>query len=1061
MKRTSFSLIVLATALALATEARCDYTYSYATIDYPGASGTWAEGINDAGQVTGCYQEGSNIHGFLYDGLSTYTPFDYPGASRTWPSGINNLGHIAGYYKLGSREHGFSYNDRTYTTIDRPGSLTTRAHAINDSGQIVGIHYSSSGSAYTYYGFLYDGGTFTTIEYPGATETYAYGINNYGHVVGRYQIGSGHRHGFLYDGASYTTIDYPGAPDTYCYGINDAGHIVGAYNVGVGQYHGFIYDGVAFATVDYPGQESWADAINNQGRIVGYYYTASGSYRAFINCPSASNPGQSDTDGDGVSDTCDNCPNDVNPLQDDLDTDGVGDLCDNCPNDFSPIQTDSDADGFGDVCDNCPEDANPLQSDSDGDDAGDACDNCAGLANPDQEDTDGDGLGNACDNCPTRDNPDQADADGDGQGDACDCDDLLQGPLESGIDCGGPCPVCVDCDWCGDNIEPIRLRGWPNDGYIDIVFVPHKSWQGNMTAFIDYANTLVRDWYFHLDELTACHDADADGNCDIFSIPFDFRDRFNFYYDSSGWGDDPGEGWYFTWGGELPGEREYSDFLAWCVPVCVGVPFGLGCFCLMDEPDHFWGYAPFTDVAAIIVDETVANIHAVTYPIGPPFGGGTHFIADDPRTVLHETGHGLFGLIDEYRWEDSETWYNLMLQYEDLDRPYNVWRNDFGTLGIPRCEDFVENYGMDHYGLDPCDCRVFTRPSYHVYGFVRVDPDPDMMNDQHQDIDGDGIDDAQFQGADAQVINMVFNDWPGWLGKGSKTKDAHTLSKGVLTYVHFDSNSFNEVFSKVVDYHPDVFPTVEPFTVKVRSADGALLDSYGIADPRYAFGKELIYSDNVTIPLNITFHENLRSIEIYDTATDEPLGSIDLAPAIYTFCYDNGYQDPHCITLDLDNNGTLDIDEPDQWTRENAVLKICQDSNSPQCMALDWDKDGILNTVDNCPSIYNPDQADSDSDGIGDACEFVIADFDTDGDVDWWDLLAFRAYWLKQRNEPNYYQACDYNDDGVINFRDLAIFADEWNPSPQGGGQSALNTRPSAGAAILRALAENWLSPVE
>ncbi|RXK59862.1 hypothetical protein ESA94_12470 [Lacibacter luteus] len=35
----------------------------------------------------------------------------------------------------------------------------------------------------------------------------------------------------------------------------------------------------------------------------------------------------------------------------------------------------------------------------------------------------------------------------------------------------------------------------------------------------------------------------------------------------------------------------------------------------------------------------------------------------------------------------------------------------------------------------------------------------------------------------------------------------------------------------------------------------------------------------------------------------------------------------------------------------------------------DVDKDGIPDNSDNCKSTYNPDQADSDKDGIGDACE--------------------------------------------------------------------------------------------
>ncbi len=35
----------------------------------------------------------------------------------------------------------------------------------------------------------------------------------------------------------------------------------------------------------------------------------------------------------------------------------------------------------------------------------------------------------------------------------------------------------------------------------------------------------------------------------------------------------------------------------------------------------------------------------------------------------------------------------------------------------------------------------------------------------------------------------------------------------------------------------------------------------------------------------------------------------------------------------------------------------------------DDDSDGVLNDVDNCPGVYNPDQADADGDGIGDVCE--------------------------------------------------------------------------------------------
>jgi uncharacterized delta-60 repeat protein len=68
--------------------------------------------------------------------------------------------------------------------------------------------------------------------------------------------------------------------------------------------------------------------------------------------------------------------------------------------------------------------------------------------------------------------------------------------------------------------------------------------------------------------------------------------------------------------------------------------------------------------------------------------------------------------------------------------------------------------------------------------------------------------------------------------------------------------------------------------------------------------------------------------------------------------------------VDTDGDG-----DPDAWLPNNP--SACT-ADAPVCDALfrdnDNDGDGVLNTVDNCPQVANPTQADINGDGYGDAC---------------------------------------------------------------------------------------------
>lgn len=303
-----------------------------------------------------------------------------------------------------------------------------------------------------------------------------------------------------------------------------------------------------------------------------------------------------DKDGDGIPDETDNCPEVSNVSQADSDNDWIGDACDNCPSVYNPDQEDSDNDGIGNACDNCPYKANEDQNDNDGDGIGNVCDNCPEKTSKDQGDSDGDGIGNPCDNCIYYPNAGQKDWDNDGIGNACDCNDGFMGPNETGADCGGICGgQCPDC-------IPVIVNGNPSDK-IDVVFIPDKDYGGNIAQFQKDVMFLIETGY--LDQ-----NAFLDSRC-----------KFNFFYY-------PKEGDYVSvcqkW--ELPIDPSDLSFF---------IPF----------PLKFWKSCGFADSTAIVFTSSGRACAQ----------GGTSIFATslESRVPVHESGHAIFGLADEYCCDSS------------------------------------------------------------------------------------------------------------------------------------------------------------------------------------------------------------------------------------------------------------------------------------------------------------------------------------------------------------------------------------------------------------------------
>jgi probable HAF family extracellular repeat protein len=207
-------------------------------------------------------------------GFFSFTAFAYPGASQTWAFGINSDGDIVGFYSLDGY-HGYLLRHDQFTALDDPpwGVRNTMAFGINDEGQIVG-HAGNEG-------FVLTGGVYQPIiaPFPNVTDTVAEAINNAGQIVGWYFANS-QQHGFLLDRGVYSSIDVSltGASNTAATGINDNGQIVGYFTLN-GRTTGFLLSNGTYTAIDIPGQDgsgflplpAQAFGINNFGEVVGVY----------------------------------------------------------------------------------------------------------------------------------------------------------------------------------------------------------------------------------------------------------------------------------------------------------------------------------------------------------------------------------------------------------------------------------------------------------------------------------------------------------------------------------------------------------------------------------------------------------------------------------------------------------------------------------------------------------------------------------------------------------------------------------------------------------------------
>ncbi len=259
-----------------------------------------------------------------------------------------------------------------------------------------------------------------------------------------------------------------------------------------------------------------------------------------------------------------------------------------------------------------------------------------------------------------------------------------------------------------------------------------------------------------------------------------------------------------------------------------------------------------------------------------------------------------------------------------------------------------------------------------------LDNCPDVANPDQNDLDGNGRGDRC--DCDSDAFGANFDE--GLVADFGATSNVQSPVSSPLHAVRFNGDGAfieTQAFPGCLNYGyafnlatgdsaPEVTDALRLF-VSVDGGDFEEIDSWFGTGQVESFSPVRGATSGINVQGDqVVFRFEVDGDEFNDLfVIDDLFIGCDSDSDLLLDCVESGLDGYDLLVGDADGDGLLDSAEFEKGTDPNSA---------------DTDIDGVTDDIDNCPVTFNPDQADVDGNGFGDACDLsIIDDFDA-GAVD-------------------------------------------------------------------------------